>query len=158
METERPLVDKNYLLQKFEGKGGWTYVEIPEIPMPKASFGMLKVKGKVDSYEFSNVHLMPLGNGNIFLAIKSEIRKKIKKQAGETVHVTLYNDRTLLIIPEELLSCMEYEDGIFEKFDAYSNGQKKAFIDWIYSAKTEQVKADRIAKTIKMIQNGEKRY
>lgn len=28
---EKPLVDKDYLLQKFEGKGGWTYAEIPEI-------------------------------------------------------------------------------------------------------------------------------
>ncbi|MCS2893650.1 hypothetical protein NXY11_05825 [Parabacteroides faecis] len=28
---------------KIEGKGGWSFVEIP---MPKTSFGMLKVKGK----------------------------------------------------------------------------------------------------------------
>jgi hypothetical protein len=26
-----PLVDKQYLIEKFEGKGGWTYVMIPEI-------------------------------------------------------------------------------------------------------------------------------
>ncbi|SCD21979.1 Hypothetical protein PSM36_3190 [Proteiniphilum saccharofermentans] len=84
MGTEKPLVNRSYLLQKFEGKGGWTYVEIPEIPMPKTSFGMLKVKGKIDDYEFSNVHLMPLGNGNIFIAVKSGIKKKIKKQAGDT--------------------------------------------------------------------------
>lgn len=37
-------------------------------------------------------------------------------------------------------------------------GQKKAFIDWINSAKTEQTKADRIAKVIAMVQNGEKFY
>lgn len=54
MKTLKPLVDKNYLLQKFEGKGGWTFAEIPEIPMPKTSFGMLKVKGKIDNYEFSD--------------------------------------------------------------------------------------------------------
>lgn len=158
METEKPLVDKNYLLQKFEGKGGWTYVEIPEIPMPKSSFGMLKIKGKIDDYEFSNGHLMPLGNGNVFLAIKSEIRKRIKKEAPDIVHIVLYEDKTPLIIPEELLLCMEYEDGILEKFETYSDGQKKAFIDWINSAKTEQTKADRIAKAIVMIQNGEKFY
>ena len=158
MEDEKPLVDKNYLLQKFEGKGGWTYVELPEIPLPKTSFGMLKVKGKIDDYEFSSSHLMPLGNGNVFLAVKSAIRKKIQKQAGDTVHITLYNDKTLLVTPEELLLCMGYEDGILEKFDTYSNGQKKAFIDWIYSAKTEQTKADRIARTIIIIQNGEKFY
>lgn len=155
---EKPLVDKDYLLQKFDFKGGWTYAEIPEIPMPKTSFGMLKVKGKIDDYEFSNVRLMPLGNGNLFLALKLEIRKKIKRQAGDTVHITLYKDEEPMIIPEELILCMEYENGVLEKFESYSDGEKKAFIDWIYSAKAEETKADRIAKTIAMVQNDEKFY
>jgi hypothetical protein len=156
MKTEEPLVDKDYLLQKFEGKGGWTYAVIPEVPMPKTAFGMLKIRGKIDAYEFSNAHLVPLGNGNVFLAVKSEIRRIIKKQAGDIVHIVLYEDTMPMVTPQELLSCMEYEDGVSEKFKTYSDSQKKAFVDWIYSAKTEQTKADRIAKTIMMIQNGEK--
>lgn len=158
MKEEKPLVDKDYLLIKVGDACAWTFAEMPEIPMPKTSFGMLKVKGKIDDYEFSNTHLMPLGNGNVGLAIKVAIRKKIKKQAGDTVHITLYEDRTPLIVPEELLLCMEYEDGLIEKFEAYTDGQKKAFIDWINSAKTEQTQAERIAKTIVMVQNGEKFY
>lgn len=158
MESEKPLVDKNYLLFKTEGKEAWTFVEISEIPMPKTSFGMLKVKGRIDDYEFSNVHLMPIGNGHVGLAVKSEIRKKIKKRAGDTVHITIYEDKTSLIIPEELLLCMSYEDGASEKFETYTNGQKKAFIDWINSAKTEQTKIDRIAQTILKVKKGEKFY
>ena len=155
---DKILVDKDYLLQKFEEKGGWTYAEIPEVPMPKTSFGMLKVRGKIDNYEFSNVRLLPLGNGNLFLAVNLQLRKKIKKQAGDTVHIVLYEDNIPTQIPKELILCMEYEDGLFEKFGAYSDGEKKAFIDWIYSAKTEQTKVDRIAKTIMMIQSGERFY
>lgn len=158
MGTETPLVDKDYLLLKTEGKGAWTFVEIPEIPMPKTSFGMLKVKGKIDDYVFSNTHLMPIGNGHVGLAVRAEIRKKIKKQAGDIVHIIIYEDKTSLIIPQELLLCLEYEDGVLEKFRTYTGGQKKAFINWINSAKTEQTKADRIAKTISMIQKGEKFY
>lgn len=158
MNTEKPLVDKDYILFKIAGKGGWTFVEIPEIPMPKTSFGMLKVKGKIDDYEFSNLNMMPIGNGNIGLPIKSTIRKKIKKEAPDTVHITLYEDKTPLIIPEELLLCMECEERALEKFETYSDGQKKAFIDWINSAKTEQTKADRIAKTIIKVLNEEKFY
>lgn len=158
MKTETPLVDKDYLLLKTEGKGAWTFVEIPEIPMPKTSFGMLKVKGKIDDYAFSNTHLMPIGNGHVGLAVRAKIRKKIKKQAGDIVHIIIYEDKTSLIIPQELLLCLEYEDGVLEKFRTYTGGQKKAFINWINSAKTEQTKADRIAKTISMIQKGEKFY
>lgn len=155
MKTEKLLVDKNYLLINV---GGWTFAEIPEIPMPKKAFGMLKVKGKIDDYEFSNTHLMPMGNGHVGLAVKSVIRKKIKKQAGDIVHLTIYEDNASLIIPEELLLCMEGEKDILDKFEKYSEGQKKAFIDWINSAKTEQTKVNRIAKTITMIQNNEKFY
>lgn len=86
---DKILVDKDYLLQKFEEKGGWTYAEIPEVLMPKTSFGMLKVRGKIDNYEFSDVRLLPLGNGNLFLAVNLQLRKKIKKQAGDTVHIIL---------------------------------------------------------------------
>lgn len=158
MEIEKPLVDKEYSLFKIGGKCAWTFVEIPEIPMPKTPFGMLKVRGKIDNYEFSNTHLMPIGNGHIGLAIKAAIRKKIKKEAPDTVHITLYEDKTLLIVPEELLLCMKYEDRALEKFEAYTDGQKKAFVDWINSAKTEQTKVERIAKTIEMVQKGEKFY
>ncbi len=133
-------------------------MEIPEIPMSKVSFGMLRVKGQIDSYELSNVHLMPLGNGHLMLTVKSEIRKKIKKQAGDTVHIVLYEDNTPTEIPEELILCMKYEDGILEKFQTYSDAEKKAFVNWIYSAKTEQTKASRIAKAMVMIQKGEKFY
>lgn len=156
---EKPLTDKDYVLQSTGGdKYAWTFAEIPEIPMPKKSFGMLKVKGKIDDYEFSNTHLMPMGNKQLGLVIKAELRRKLNKQAGDTVHITLYEDRTPLIIPEDLLLCMEDEDGLVEKFENYSEGQKKAFIDWINSAKTEQTQAERIAKTIARVQNGEKFY
>ena len=42
METEKPLVDKDYLLEKFQGKGGWTFAKIPEILQNKHSpFGLV---------------------------------------------------------------------------------------------------------------------
>lgn len=150
---ENLLTDKDYVLLKV---GTWTFAEITEIPMPKTSFGMLKVKGKIDDYEFSNTHLMPMGNGHVGLAFKSQIRKKIKKEAGDMVHITLYEDKAPLIIPEDLLLCMQDEEGVLEKFERYTDGQRKAFVDWINSAKTASTQAERIAKTITMVQNGEK--
>lgn len=152
----QPLVDKTYLLQKFPERGGWTYAEIPEIPMGKLPFGMFKVKGKIDDYEFSNVRLMPFGNGNLFFTLNAKLRKKIKKEAGDTVHIVLYEDTTPTEIPEELILCMKYEEGILEKFGTYTDGERKAFVDWIYSAKSEETKVERIAKTIIMVENGEK--
>ena len=37
---EVPLVDKDYLLERTPGNGGWTYAPIPEVPQDKkAPFG-----------------------------------------------------------------------------------------------------------------------
>lgn len=32
---KKKLVHKTYMLQKFSGKGGWTYAEIPEVKPDK---------------------------------------------------------------------------------------------------------------------------
>ncbi len=80
--NEKPLVDKEYLLEKSSpGKGGWTFTIIPEIlPDPNAPFSWVKVRGSIDGHEIEKYHLMPSGRGSLMLAVKSEIRKKIRKQ------------------------------------------------------------------------------
>ncbi len=49
---------------------------------------------------------MPIGNEMLGLSVRAEIRKKIKKEAGDYVHVILYLDDEPLEIPEELLVCL----------------------------------------------------
>lgn len=87
------LVNKEAFLEKFPGKGGWTYVRFAEIPKnPDTYFGMYRIKGSIDDYEIKRAHLMPMGNGQLFLPVNAAIRKKIRKEAGDRVHVVLYQD------------------------------------------------------------------
>ena len=98
---ETPLVNKQYKLHKFPGKGGWTYAEIPEIPQDKkAPFGWVKVKGSIDDYTFSDYRLMPMGNGHLFLPVNAAVRKKIGKGEGDYVQVVLFKDESDLQIPQ----------------------------------------------------------
>ena len=47
---EKPLVNKEYILEKFPGKGGWTFASIPEVLQNKNTpFGWVKVKGTIDT-------------------------------------------------------------------------------------------------------------
>lgn len=154
---EPPLVDKEYLLQKYPGKGGWTYAEIPEIPQDRhAWFGWVRVRGSIDGFEIQRYHLMPMGNGKLFLPVRKEIRKKIKKEAGDFVHVILYADNTPLGIPEELLVCLEEEPKAHEKFLSLRESEQKTIVDWIYSAKKEDTKIERIARIIDQLLKGNK--
>jgi len=145
----KPLVNKNYLLEKFPSKSGWTYTEIPEIqPDKKSPFSWVKVKGSIDGFEISNYHLMPSGKGTLMLSVKSEIRKKIKKEAGDYIHVILYPDNEPLEVPEELLLCLQNDPEALHFFNSLNESEQHNYVKWIYSSKTEQTKVDRIAKAL----------
>lgn len=160
MNTDKPLVNANYLLRKFPGKGGWTYAEIPEILQNKNNpFGWVKVKGTIDGFELKQYKLMPMGNGKLFLPVKAEIRKKIKKQEGDYVKVILYSDESLLEIPLEIIECFKNESKkIFETFLSFTEGEQKVYLDWIYKAKTDETKANRVIRMMNRVQKKLKFY
>jgi hypothetical protein len=148
-EHTRPLVNKNYLLEKYPGKGGWTYAAIPEILQDKKTpFGWVKVKGSIDGFEIKNYRLMPMGNGKLFLPVKAGIRKKIGKKEGDLVKVILYADPDPPEIPGELLLCLKEEPRAYKTFLSFTESEQKAYIDWIYSVKKEETKVERMATTI----------
>ncbi|MEZ4687503.1 MAG: YdeI/OmpD-associated family protein [Bacteroidia bacterium] len=151
-----PLIDADYLLQKFPGKGGWTYAEIPEIkPDWKRPFGWVRVRGFIDDYEIKQYNLMPMGNGMLFMAVKAAIRKKIGKEAGDSVRIVLFLDQSEVEIPEELVACFELEPKKrYDAFMAFSESERKAYIDWIYDAKTEDTKARRIIAMMERLKQG----
>lgn len=156
---EKPIVNKKYLLEKFHGKGGWTYARIPDISKDKKlPFGWKKVKGTIDGYEIKKYHLMSMGGGKLFLPVKAEIRKKIKKQEGDLVHIILYPDNEPLETPEEMLLCLTDEPEALKFFNSLSESERKFYIQWIYSAKKEETKIDRLAKTINRLLKGMKMY
>jgi hypothetical protein len=157
MELDKPLVDKKYLLEKYPGKGGWTYAVISEVSQDKrAPFGWVKVKGRIDDFEIKQYKLMPLGNGKLFLPVKAEIRKKIGKQGGDWVHVVLYADNTPIEIPEEFMDCLKVDPVAYKTFLSYTEGQQKEFIDWVYAAKTDDTKVRRIAEVVDKLIKKEK--
>ena len=147
--SQASLVDQDYLLQKYPGKGGWTFAMIPEIQQDKhAWFGWVKVRGSIDGYEISNYHLMPMGNNTLMLTVKAEIRKKIKKNEGDWVHVILYSQELPTVVPEDFLTCLNDEPTAFQNFQQLSESEQKELIDWIYSVKNDEMKVERIAKAL----------
>ncbi|KAA1243907.1 YdeI/OmpD-associated family protein [Aquimarina sp. RZ0] len=154
MDTEKPLVNSEYLLCKFSGKGGWTYAEIPEVLQNKKKpFGWVKVKGFIDGFELRQYKLMPMGNGKLFLPVRAEIRNKIKKQAGDYVNVILYSDHSKLQIPSEIIDCFTQESKkVLETFLSFTEGEQKTYLDWVYAAKTDETKANRILRMMDRVQ------
>lgn len=151
----KPIIRKKYKLEKFPGKGGWTYATIPEISQdPKQPFGWVKVKGTIDDHVISNYKLMPMGNGKLFLPIKASIRKSIGKEAGDDVLITLYPDNDPISVPADFLACLKDEPKAYTHFFELKEGEQKQYIDWINEAKKETTRTERMAKAITKIAAG----
>jgi hypothetical protein len=151
------LVDKVVRLQKFPGKGGWTYADIPEIKSDRhAPFGWVEVRGYVDDHPLEYYKLMPKGDGQMFLPVKAEVRKKIGKQAGDEVHIRLKLEDSELVVPEDIQDCIDQEgDLVKQRFSKLSRHRKKYYLDWINEAKRDETKVERIAEMIGHLEKGD---
>ena len=155
----KPLVDQHYTLQRFPGKGGWTYAQIPEILRSKDNpFGWVKVRGTIDGFQIRKFHLMPMGNGNLFLPVRAEIRKKIRKEVGDSIHVILYPDDEPAEIPKEMIDCLKDEPAAYRFFHSLSESEQNYYVKWIYSSKKDETKITRIADTVNRLAKGLKFY
>lgn len=151
---EQPFFNDHCLLQKPDTKGGWTFVTMPAMPhLPrKKGSTTVRVRGFIDAYELKDFNIWAMKKGT-FLAVKTEIRKAIKKEAGDTVKITLYLDEPQSVIPEDFLLCLRDEPKLLKHFENYPDKKKKATTDWIFSAKTEEEKIERMAKTLEKLEN-----
>ena len=75
-------------MEKYDTKGGWTYVIWPESKEFFGTGALVKILGTIDGKPL-RATFMAMGDGKQMLPIKAETRKLIGKHAGDTVVVTL---------------------------------------------------------------------
>lgn len=142
----KPLFKGKVRLERFPGKGGWTYARLPGVKGdPHSHFGWIRVRGNIDSHELRQYHLMPMGTGELFLPVKAAVRKQIGKKEGDVVQVLLYREEEEVYIPEELQLCLEDDPDAEKAFKALSPEEQRHIIRNIFNLKQETLRAERIA-------------
>ena len=149
------MVEFTTIILQFAEQGektGWSYIEIPvDIaqqmkPGNKKSF---RVRGMLDALAVSGMALMPMGEGNFIMALKAEVRKGIRKNAGAMLHVKLEEDIDYKVgMPDDLQECFDFEPDALNFFNSLPKSHRDYFVKWINSAKTVETRNKRIVNAV----------
>jgi hypothetical protein len=149
------LLDEALMLEKFPGKGGWTFVRLPEIKTPSGKpLGWDKVCVIFDEHEVSEMGLLSLGNGQRFLPVKAEIRKLIGKQAGDQIRLQIFARTIELNIRAEFLLCIEDDPEALKHFQSWKEQEREKYISWIEQGQSTEQQIERMAQAIDRIAAG----
>jgi len=155
------MIELTATLLQFAEKGektGWTYVSIPatiahEIkPNTKVSF---RVKGFLDDVAVNGLALIPMGEGDFILPVKTALRKAIRKEKGATVKLQLALDQGFKIeMPSDLAECFADEPQALQYFENLPKSHQHYYFKWINEAKTDATRAKRIVATLNAASQG----
>ena len=147
-------------IEKFEQMGektGWTYIFVPQVianqikPDCRKSF---RVKGNLDQVAVEGLSLVPMGEGDFILALKSSLRKQLKKNEGAMLQVQLEEDLGFkIVMPLEMEMCLEEEPHLMKNFLAMPKSHQNYYITWYNSAKTEPTKIKRLTMLVKAMEH-----
>ena len=150
---ETPLINDSFVLKKGKEKGAWTFVEMPVLEnVPRKRNSTVRVRGFIDDYELEPFNIWAMKKGT-FLAVKADIRKRIRKEEGDSVKITLYLDDAPMVIPEDFLACLRDEPSLLQKFQDFEESRKKDIINWIFSPAVDDQIVLRMARIMEKLES-----
>lgn len=142
--------------KKIEGKDG-AYIEIPFDVEEVYGAKRVKVKATFDGVEYRG-SIVKMGLPCYIIGITKEIRKKIEKEPGDIIEVTIEKDEEdrVVEIPTDFKERIELDNNIKEFWNTLSFSMQKKYVTWITSAKKEDTRNKRIDTAIEKLKNKEK--
>lgn len=146
----------NAEIKKIEGKDG-AYIEIPFDVEEVYGAKRVKVKATFDGVEYRG-SIVKMGLPCYIIGITKEIRKKIEKEPGDIIEVTIEKDEEdrVVEIPTDFKERIELDNNIKEFCNTLSFSMQKKYVTWITSAKKEDTRNKRIDTAIEKLKNKEK--
>jgi uncharacterized protein YdeI (YjbR/CyaY-like superfamily) len=90
-----------------------------------------------------------MGEGDFIMALKTELRKALRKNSGAMLTVSLEEDVDYKVdLPDELRECFDFEPEALDFFNSLAKSHREYFIKWINGAKTSETRNKRIVNTV----------
>ncbi|MCX2484364.1 YdeI/OmpD-associated family protein [Pedobacter sp. MR2016-24] len=133
-------------------KTGWTYVFVPKAVAQQIKADCKKsyrVKGKLDQVNVSGMALVPMGEGDFIIALKTSLRRELKKEEGAVLHLELEEDLDFKIeMPDDLELCLSDDPQLLETFLKLPKSHRNYYINWLNTAKTEVTRTKRLTQIV----------
>jgi hypothetical protein len=134
----------------------WGYVEFPyDVQQEFGTKGQVKVMATFDNYTYRG-SLVKMGRDCHFIGITKLIRATIGKNPGDRVHVIIRRDTEprRVEVPADLSHLLQSHPEAEIMFNALSYSNRKAWVQWINSAKKEETRQRRLKETIEKLLQG----
>jgi hypothetical protein len=151
------IYNNKLVLEKYPGKGGWIFVILEGLPkQPKSGKGnWAKAHGSIDDYVLGEITLWPMPNGKVFMPVKAAIRKVIKKEEGDTVHVILYGKSPEPQVQiNDFLASLACDPLAQKTYNNLSPNAQKQVIGYIFEKDDTDTQIDRMTHCLKDLAKG----
>ena len=143
------------IIQQHETKNA-AFIEPPFDVLEVFGAKRVKVKTTFDGVDYRGSIVSM--RGCYLLGLTQEIRQKIGKSFGDEVFVTVEKDleERSVELPNDFAEAMNQNESAKATFQALSYTAQKEYAVWITSAKRPETRADRIIKSIALLNDGKK--
>lgn len=139
------------------GEGGGAFVDVPFDVQKEYGKGRVPILAHIESEPYRGT-LVRMGRECHMLLIRKDIREKIAKGVGDTVHVTLEEDtqpRTIEV-PEDLATALAGNPKAAAFFDTLSFTHRKEYVQWVTEARRDATRVARVQKAVRLLEEGKK--
>jgi hypothetical protein len=135
------------------------YVEFPyNVQETVGARGWVKVKAIFDGKVEYRGSLAKMGKEYHWLGLTQEVRRKLGKSFGNTVHVELVKDieERVVVVPVDAAALLDENPEAKKFYESLSYTNRKEYIRWIESAKREETRNNRLGVFIEKLKNKKK--
>jgi hypothetical protein len=135
--------------------GGGAFVTVPFDV--EVAFGNKrpKIKATIDGVPYRG-SLVRMGTPRHLLPVLKQIRDRIGKQTGDSVHIVIDEDAAprIVQVPDDLRLTLEDEPDANAWFEKLSHTHRNEYVTWIEEAKRPETRPARVEKAVGMLRQG----
>lgn len=137
-------------------RDAWVFLTIPfDAAAVFGSKSRIPVRGTINGEAFQN-SLLPQGDGTHAMAVSKALRAAANANAGDTVDVVMERDDAAreVEVPAELQAALAGNTRAATTFAALAVSHRRAYTEWVGSAKQAATRERRATKAVAMLIEG----